>query len=100
MEMKETKEALIALVLIGKFVADRLKDGVQLEDAMALGQALVADGEFKRLVQAGYTDMDKVGDELKDFSIAKALALAAVTPDLVKILQGQPINPAPVPVAA
>jgi hypothetical protein len=84
--VKETKEALVALVLLGKFVADRLKDGVQLDDALALGSALTVDGEFKAKVMAGYTDMDKISEEFKDFSLAKGLDLAGVLPELAAIL--------------
>lgn len=84
--MKETKEALVALVKLGKFVADRLKDGAQLEDAVALADALMKDGEFKAVVMAGWKDADKIGDEFKDFSLAKGLELAQVIPDLVEAL--------------
>ena len=86
--MKETKEALLALVVIGKFVSDRLKDGVQLDDAIALGNALISDGEFKRIVQAGYKDYQLIDDEFKDFNLAKALELVAVLPELAKVLKG------------
>lgn len=86
-QMKETKEAIIALAVLGKFVADRVKDGVQLDDALALGTALMADGEFKTLVQAGYQGMDKISDEFKDMSLAKGLELVEVIPKLVEILQ-------------
>jgi hypothetical protein len=88
-QMKETKEAIIALAVLGKFVADRVKDGVQLEDAMALGQALLIDGEFKTLVQAGYQGMDKIDEEFKDFNLAKGLELVQVIPKLVEIVQGK-----------
>jgi hypothetical protein len=86
-QMKNTKEAIVALLLLGKFVADRVKDGVQLEDALALGQALMVDGEFKTLVQAGYEGMDLIDDEFKDFSLAKGLELVQVIPKVVEILQ-------------
>lgn len=86
-QMKETKEAIIALVLLGKFVADRVKDGVQLDDALALGQALMVDGEFKVLVEAGYKGTDLIDDEFKDFTLVKGLELVQVIPKLVEILQ-------------
>lgn len=85
--MKETKEALVALVLLGKLVADRLKDGVQLDDAIAIGQALLLDGEFKTKLEAGYVGYDKIGDEFKDLTLAKIIDLAAVLPELAAILQ-------------
>lgn len=85
--MKESKEALLALVVLGKFVSDRLKDGVQLDDALALGAALTADGKFKDVVMAGYKDMDKVSEEFKDFSLAKALDLLSVLPEILEVLK-------------
>lgn len=87
--MKETKELLVALVLLGKFVSDRVKDGVQLDDAMALGQALLLDGEFKSKIEAGYKDADKIGDEFKDFGLVKALELMQVIQELVVIVQAK-----------
>lgn len=87
--MKESKEALIALVLLGKFVADRLKDGVDFGDAVALGQALMVESDFKNKVIAGYEGLDKIGDEFKDMSLAKAFDLAAVLPELAAILQAK-----------
>lgn len=87
--MKETKEALIAMVMLGKLVSDRMKDGIALDDAMAIGQALLVDGEFKTKIEAGYKGADLIGEEFKDFSIAKAIDLAAVLPELAAILQAK-----------
>jgi len=84
--MKESKEALVALAMLGKLVSDRLKDGVDLSDAVAIGQALLVEGEFKEKVEAGWKDADKIDDEFKDFSIAKAIDLAGVLPELAAIL--------------
>lgn len=86
MDMKETKEALLALVMIGKFVADRLKDGAQFEDAMALGQALMADGQFKDVVTAGYKDYEKISEELKDLNLSKIFAVAQILPEILMVL--------------
>lgn len=87
--MKESKEALVALVLLGKLVADRLKDGVQLDDAVAIGQALMIEGEFKTKVMAGIKDYDLIGEEFKDFGLQKALELAQVIPELAEILKAK-----------
>ncbi len=87
MDMKETKEALLALVMIGKFVTDRLKDGAQFEDAVALGQALMMDGEFKDVVMAGYKDVEKLSEELKDLDLAKIFAVAQILPEILMVLR-------------
>lgn len=84
--MKETKEAIIALALLGKLVADRVKDGVQLDDAVAIGEALLIDGEFKQKIEAGYKDANLIASEFKDFSLVKAMDLATVLPELAAIV--------------
>ena len=85
--MKETKELLLALAMVGKLVVDRVKDGVDLSDAAAVAQALLVDGELKSAVEAAVKDIDKIDDELKDFSVAKGLELAQVIPQLIEVLQ-------------
>ena len=85
--MKETKELIVALALVGKLVVDRVKDGVDLADAVAVAQALLADGKLKDAVALAVKDIDKIDDELKDFSVAKGLELASVIPELLAILQ-------------
>jgi hypothetical protein len=87
--MKETKEALIAAVTLYVFVKKRLADGLQLEDAIALGEALVKDGEFKTKVLAGYQDAELIAKEFEDFTIVKGLELAQIVPTLVEMLQPQ-----------
>lgn len=84
--MKETKEAIIALALLGKLVSDRLQDGVSLDDAVAIGEALLIDGEFKSKIEAGYKDADLIAGEFKDFSLVKAMDLATVLPELAAIV--------------
>lgn len=86
MEMKETKELLIGLVLLGKLVADRVKDGVQIDDAIAIGEALLKDGEFKTKIEAAYKDADKINDEFKDFDFVKGLSLVQIVPELIAII--------------
>lgn len=87
--MKETKEAIVALVLLGKFVSDRVKDGVDFSDALALGKAITTDGQFKDIVVAGYTDADKIQDEVKDMNLAKILELAQILPQISDIVSGK-----------
>lgn len=85
--MKETKELLLALVMLGKLVADRVKDGVDLGDAVAIGQALLTDGALKDAVQAAIKDIDKVDDEIKGISLVGALELAQLIPELIAVIE-------------
>lgn len=84
--VKETKEALIAMVMLGKFVANRLKDGVQLDDAMALGTALLLDGEFKTKVMAGIQGAEMVPKEVSEMDMADILELAKALPEMIEII--------------
>lgn len=83
--IKETKEALLALVLLGKFVADRAKDGLAIDDAVALAQKL-SDPAFVDVLKAAVEGVDKVAAEVKDLSFAEVLELAGVLPEILKIL--------------
>lgn len=84
---KETKEAMLALALLGKTVANLLKDGAQFDDALKLGEMLLLDGEFKTKVLAGVNGLDKVGNEVKNINLAGLLDLAKVLPELIAILE-------------
>lgn len=81
--VKETKEAILAMVVLGSFVALRLKDGAGLDDAMALGEKLL-DEAFKAKVMAGVEGLDKIPAELKDLSLADLFELAKVIPDVLE----------------
>lgn len=85
--VKETKEAILALVILGKFVADRLKDGVQLDDAVALGAKLMGDADFKAKVMAGIDGIEKVPAEVGEIDLADLLELSKVIPDILVAIQ-------------
>lgn len=80
---KETREAILALVLLGKFVAERLKDGVQLDDAVALGEKLIADAAFKDKVLAGVQGADAIPKEVTELDTADILELCKVIPEIL-----------------
>ena len=84
--VKETKEAILALVMIGKFVADKAKDGLDFSDAMALGQKLL-DEQFKAKVMAGVEGMEKIPMEMKDLKLAEVFELAQVIPEILAEMQ-------------
>jgi hypothetical protein len=81
--IKETKEALLALVLLGAFVAERAKDGLDLSDAVAVAQKLAGDPEFMAKVKAGIDGIGAVPAEIKDLTFAEILELAGVLPELL-----------------
>lgn len=85
--VKETKEGLIAIVALGAFVAARLKDGAQLDDAVAVAQKLVSDEAFKTKVQSGVDGLDKAVLEIKELDLADGLEILKVVPDLIAEVQ-------------
>jgi len=75
MEVKESKEALIALVVLGKAVAAAAKDGLDLSDALALGTKFVSDDKCRWAIVEGVKGLEKIGPELKDLASSEALDL-------------------------
>lgn len=75
MDVKESKEAVIALVALGKVVAGLAKDGLDLSDAVALGSKIVADEAFRAKLLAGVAGLDKIVPELKDIAASEAIDL-------------------------
>jgi hypothetical protein len=84
MEVKESKEALVALVVLGKAVAAAAKDGLDLSDALALGTKFVSDDKFRVAVVEGIKGLEKIGPELKDLAASEALELIGAIYDELK----------------
>ena len=86
--VKETKEGLLAIALLGGFIAQRLKDGAQIEDAVALATKLMGDADFKAKVMAGVEGLDKIPAEVKDLKLAELLEIAQIIPELITAAKG------------
>ena len=74
-KIKESEEAVIALVALGKVVAKLAADGLDFSDAVALAKKIIEDGEFRAKLIAGAQGLDKVGEELKHIAASQALEL-------------------------
>jgi hypothetical protein len=83
MEIKETKEATVAVFAVGLFVIDRLKDGAQWGDALALGQKLM-DPMFVNMVTDAVEGIEQIPAEIKDISLVEAVELLSLIGDLAK----------------
>jgi hypothetical protein len=84
---KETKEAMKALIVIAGFLAERLKDGVGIDDAVALFSKLTSDDVFMKKLKEGYEGIDKVGEELKLLDATSITALGfEIAPDIIDLL--------------
>lgn len=75
MDVKESKEALVAVVLFVKEISKAAKDGLDLSDAVALGSKFVTDAEFREKLVKGVQGIDKLPAELKDIAASEALEL-------------------------
>ena len=74
--IKETREAIIAALEITTFLIKRLKDGVGIDDAVAIFDKLKDDDEFKSKIAAAYDNVKEVPAELKDINIREGLDIA------------------------
>lgn len=81
--VKETKEALVALVALGGFVASRLKDGVDLGDLSAVVNKLSNDKEFVDKIKAGIEGIDKVDNEVSELDLNDGIELVLCLPILL-----------------
>lgn len=85
--VKETKEALLAIVILGAEIAKVAKDGLSFADLAVLFADYQNDPSMKAKLQAGVDGIGKVGDELKDLSFAEVIELASVIPEILAILK-------------
>lgn len=82
--IKETKEALLALVSLGKYVASLGADGFDLSDVGSLITKLVVDDKFKELLAAGVKGSETVPAELSQLDISESLELVALLVDVLR----------------
>jgi hypothetical protein len=73
--VNETKEFLVAAVKLGKFVASHAKDGVDWSDAIALGQKIATDGDFRSALFFGIAGLQNVPSEIKDLTFPEGVEL-------------------------
>lgn len=76
--IKETKEALIGVNELALFLVKRLKDGADLNDALAIWEKLQKDDEFKEILQKAWDGYQAVPNETKDLNVPEAIELISV----------------------
>lgn len=74
--VKELKEALVAVNELAIFLAERMKDGAGVDDAMALYSKLASDEAFKAKMMAAYDGIAMVPAEIKDITLPEGIELA------------------------
>jgi hypothetical protein len=83
-DVQQTKQALVALIKLGKTVADLAKDGLDLSDAVALGSKLVSDEKFRDLLVEGVKGAGEIPAEIKDIAASEALELLGAVYEALK----------------
>ncbi len=83
-DVQQTKQALVAVIKLGKAVADLAKDGLDLGDAVALGSKLVSDEKFRDLLVEGVKGVGEIPAEIKDIAASEALELLGAVYEALK----------------
>jgi len=81
--IKETQEALKGAGVLLVFILERLKDGVNVDDAIAIFSKFQTDAEFKKVLSEAYDGASKIKGEIKDIDLVEGLALGKDVIDLV-----------------
>lgn len=81
--VKETKEFLALLAKVVPVLIVRFKDGVGLDDVMALLEVWKTDEELKAAIKAGVDGAKEIPEEIKDFQVEEVLELVPEFKDLI-----------------
>lgn len=76
MEVKETKEALVAVVKLSKVIAALAKDGIDWQDAATLAAKIVSDEPLRTALVAAVSGAAAIPAEIKDISFDEGIELA------------------------
>ena len=82
--IENSKEALLALVLLGKEISLAAKDGFDLQDLGSFISKLVLDEKFRGLLEDGVKGLDAIPEELKDLDAAEAISLIGLVVDAIR----------------
>ena len=89
--IKETKEAVIGMMTVGRLVSSVTKDGVQLQDFGTVIKHYNENPEFKKAVDEAYEGFDLIGAEVADLDFKECIELGMVVmaevPKLVESLK-------------
>lgn len=86
--IKETKEAIHGIFAVAAVLVEVLKDGVQIEDALALFAKIQGDPVLKQKLDDAIRGIGEVPGELGDLQTAEVIELAVVAiQELPKFLE-------------
>lgn len=76
MEVKETKEAIIAVVKLTKVVSALAKDGIDWSDAAVLASKIVGDESLRSALVEAVSGAAAIPAEVRDISFEEGIELA------------------------
>ncbi len=71
----ETKEAVLAVAKLVKFVIAQAKDGIDLKDVGVLVEKLVKDEAFRQVFLDAFSSAQSIPAEIKDISFQEGIEL-------------------------
>lgn len=78
MNIKETKEVLVAVNELGIKIAGLVKDGAQVSDIVALVALISADADLQAKLLAAFQNAGAVSAEVKDIDINEGVELVVL----------------------
>ncbi len=89
--IKETNDCLLAVNKVGLLIAQKLKDGIQLQDGVDVAEALFKDGEIKSAIAEARKNIEQVPAEIKDIDLMEGMTLAqtqiSFVPQFINVLK-------------
>lgn len=76
--IKETKELVQGVINVSKLIIERVKDGVGLEDAVAIGEKILSDEAFRSSVIEAVKGAQSIPAEIKDLDETEVAELSAI----------------------
>ena len=86
--ISETKEAMIATLVLAQELAKLLKDGFQVTDLTQFYTDLQTNEDFKTKLLAAYAGYKNIPAEVKDIDVEEGFELAAAAlPEVLKLIK-------------
>jgi hypothetical protein len=82
--ISESKQALLALVLLGKEISLAAKDGLDFSDLAGFVGKLVSDGKFRSVLEDGIKGIDATPSEIGDLDASEALEIVGLLIDALR----------------
>ena len=78
LDVKESREALVAINQLSVLLIKQFKDGIQMADFMELYAKILADPEVKAKMMAAYEGVSKIPAEMKDIDLKEIIELSSL----------------------